>query len=76
MVHCEGEDKEDEEEGLLCSRLLCHAHLSLSVTGMESGYSRDIHGEVGPHTFLKYNFLCLYIKSLLFPKMDKLWAFV
>ena len=43
MVHCEGEEEEEER---LCSRLLCHAHLNLSVTGIETGYSRDIHGEV------------------------------
>ena len=43
MVHREVEEEEEER---LCSRLLCHAHLHLAVRGMESGYSRDIHGEV------------------------------
>ena len=39
MVH------QEEGEGL-CSRLKCHAHLHLSVNGMKTGHSKDIHGEV------------------------------
>ena len=47
MVHCEGGRGGSGEEGRLCSRILCHAHLHLAVNGMETGYCRDIQGEVG-----------------------------
>ena len=46
MVHCEGGRGEGGEEGRVCSRLLGHAHLYLQVNGLETGYCRDIHGEV------------------------------
>ena len=47
MVHCEGGREGGGEEGRLCSRLLCHSHLHLAVNGLETGYCRDIHGQVG-----------------------------
>ena len=37
---CEGEE-------LLRTHLLHHAHLSLHVEGLRTGYSKDVHGEVG-----------------------------
>lgn len=54
MVHCEGGRDGDGEERRLCSRLLCHAHLYLTVDGMETGYCRDIHGEVCNHKHFNY----------------------
>ena len=46
MVHREGE----EEEGRLRSWLISNAHLSLSVNGLKTGYSREIHGEVSVYS--------------------------
>ena len=46
MVHCEGGRSGGGEEVKVWSRLLCHAHLHLAVIGLETGYCRDIHGEV------------------------------
>ncbi len=47
MVHCEVEEAEEVEgEGLLRTHLLHRCDLSLSVEGLKTGYSRDVHGEV------------------------------
>ena len=46
MVHREGGRGRGGEEERVCARLLCHAHLHLAVNGLETGYSKDIHGEV------------------------------
>ena len=49
MVHCEsveGEDMEGEGEGRLRTHLLHRCDVSLSVKGLKTGYSRDVHGEV------------------------------
>ena len=52
-MHSAGKEGEEEEEGEGVSeeervrRFLLHsAHLSLCVHGLESGLSRDVHGEV------------------------------
>ena len=51
MVHCEGEVSEVEEEShseeeLLRRYLLHNCDLSLQVSGLSTGYSKDVHGEV------------------------------
>lgn len=43
MVHCE---ESESEEQLLRDHLMHVSHLSLQVTGLATGYSKDVHGEV------------------------------
>lgn len=46
MTHCD-EDVDDEEERLLRDHLSHVCHMHINVTGLQTGFSRDIHGEVG-----------------------------
>lgn len=45
MTHCD-EDVEDEEERLLRDHLSHVCHMHISVTGLQTGFSKDVHGEV------------------------------
>ena len=45
MVHCE-EGKEGTPEDLLHKHLLHLCHLHLHAKGLDTGYCKDIHGEV------------------------------
>ena len=42
MVHCDS-----EEEDVLKTHLLHRCDLSLVGMGLKTGYSKDVHGEVG-----------------------------
>lgn len=46
MVHREAESGEVEEEELLRTHLLHRCDVSLSVEGLKTGYSREVHGEI------------------------------
>ena len=52
MTHCD-EDVEDEEERLLRDHLSHVCHMHISVTGLPTGFSKDVHGEV--RTVLDYS---------------------
>ena len=45
MTHCD-KDVEDEEERLLRDHLSHVCHMHINVTGLPTGFSKDIHGEV------------------------------
>ena len=49
MTHCD-EDVEDEEEHLLMDHLSHVSHMHISVTGLQTGFSKDVHGEVSINT--------------------------
>lgn len=53
LVRCDDEEEEDEDEDESSSRLLqALSHqctLSLRVEGLQTGYCRDIHGQVHTH---------------------------
>ena len=43
MVHCDG----SEGEEMVRTHLLHRSHLVLHVEGLSTGYSKEVHGEVG-----------------------------
>ena len=47
MVHADHDVGEDQAEQLLERHLTHRCDLKACVTGLESGHSRDVHGEVG-----------------------------
>lgn len=49
MTHCD-EDVEDEEEHLLTDHLSHVCHMHIKVTGLQTGFSKDVHGEVSIKT--------------------------
>ena len=59
MTHCD-EDVEDEEERLLTDHLSHVCHMYINVTGLQTGFSKDVHGEVRIKT--KHN--CYHLSLL------------
>ena len=45
MTHCD-EDVDDEEESLLRDHLSHVCHMHINITGLQTGFSKDVHGVV------------------------------
>ena len=45
MTHCD-EDVDDDEGRVLRDHLSHVSHMHISVTGLQTGFSKDVHGEV------------------------------
>ena len=46
MTHCD-EDMDEDEDGRLLRDHLAHVcHMHISATGLKTGHSKDVHGEV------------------------------
>lgn len=54
MTHCD-EDVEDEEERLLRDHLSHVCHMHINVTGLQTGFSKDVHGEVSIYVKVEHN---------------------
>lgn len=46
MTHCDEDVDEDEDGRLLRDHLSHVCHMHVSATGLKTGYSKDVHGEV------------------------------
>ena len=54
MTHAD-EDTQDEKEHLLKHHLCHDCHLHIHISGLSTGYSKDVHGEVGsPISIMTY----------------------
>jgi len=46
MTHCDEDVDEDEDGRLLRDHLAHVCHMHISATGLKTGHSKDVHGEV------------------------------